>query len=109
MLHQPITASPEASALDLLAQSILAGGPLPGRNFTAREWHNAAQWYVDTGGDDPDLAYMLAEEAQLDAFGQWRTDATEFVEFEDWRAGYRGERVSFGMHHPDSPAFGGRA
>jgi hypothetical protein len=76
------------------ARRILAtpAGQLPGCTYVATkaEWILAAQRALD--GDTDDLEAYLTDEAD-----------------EVWLEPEYTERASFGMHHPDSPSFGGRS
>lgn len=86
-----ITAGTQSDMLALAHNIIRDGASVTiGSRLSAdeeREFLEAAQWFIDTDGEDPDLEYLIQREEAWEAYGQYAHDA-EFrvtpMEFDEW-------------------------
>lgn len=93
-LLEPLTTT---DPLMSLAHDILLRGPReavgPMRAEEVKEWRDAARWYVDTDGDDPDLQFLCERADSWEAYGEYAYAAEVRTGREEYAAHCRDVRM----------------
>lgn len=88
MLHQPVSTSqaPHTRYAWQIVNDVPGALACTMRREDREIWRRAAQAYIDTDGDDQELAELIAEDERYEMFRDWQRDipARESVDFEGW-------------------------